>query len=332
MAEIRDGVFVRNETNKNSMGGTERITQELANRADKDLLKEFQIVSSRIRDLQEDKIRIFYCHDLPGDPESDFLKDKSKHDLFHKYVFVSNWQMQGYMQQYGLPWSKCIVVKNAIEPIKEHKKPDPKEKLNFIYTPTPHRGLNILVPVFSALAEKYPHIHLNVYSSFKLYGWEERDEQYKELFEIIKQHPNMSYHGTQSNECVRAALCNAHIFAYPSIWAETSCLSLIEAMSAQLLCVHSNYGALAETSAGWTNMYQLHEDLNQHAGIFYNILEGTIQNYETQSSFQQSMKTYTDLMYSWNWRTFEWNALLNMLYINTKDRSFPKEKFFYKTQ
>lgn len=332
MAEIRDGVFIRNETNKDSMGGTERMTLELATRADKELLTEFQIVSSRVRDLQEDKIRIFWCHDLPGDPESAFLKDKNKHDLFHMYVFVSNWQMQGYMQEYGLPWSKCVVMKNAIEPIPDHEKPDPKEQLNFIYTSTPHRGLGILVPVFDALAQKHPNIHLDVYSSFKIYGWEERDEQYKELFEQIKQHPNMSYHGTQTNESVRAALCKAHVFAYPSIWAETSCLSLIEGMSAGLLCVHSNYAALPETSAGWTSMYQMHEDINFHAGAFYNVMLGAIDNYETKSGFQQGMKTYTDIMYGWDWRIIEWNALLNMLFINTKDRSFPKEKFFYKTQ
>ena len=44
MAEIRDGVFVTNETNQNSMGGTERLTMELAKRVDPNLLKEFQII------------------------------------------------------------------------------------------------------------------------------------------------------------------------------------------------------------------------------------------------------------------------------------------------
>jgi len=122
MAEIRDGEFVRNETNENSMGGTERMTMELANRVDSDLLKDFQIVSSRVRDLQEDKIRVFWSHDLPGDPESEFLKDKNKQSQFHKFVFVSNWQMQGYMQAYGIPWSKCVVLRNAIDPIEVQPK------------------------------------------------------------------------------------------------------------------------------------------------------------------------------------------------------------------
>jgi glycosyltransferase involved in cell wall biosynthesis len=331
MSEIKGGVFVRNETNENSMGGTERMTLELSRRIEVPLLQEFQIVSSRVRDLEEDKIRIFWAHDLPGDPESKFLKDKNKHDLFHKYVFVSNWQMQSYINEYDLAWSKCVVMKNAIDPIPQHNKPNHTERMNFIYTSTPHRGLNILVPVFDALTQKYPNIHLDVYSSFEIYGWKERDEQYQDLFNMIKEHPHMTYHATQPNEIVREALTKAHVFAYPSIWAETSCLSLIESMSAGLQCVHSNYAALYETSAGWTNMYQLHEDLNYHAGALHSVLQGAIENYESQSAFRNSMKSYTDLMYGWEWRTIEWTALLNMLLINTKDRSFPKEKFFYKT-
>jgi UDP-glucose:(glucosyl)LPS alpha-1,2-glucosyltransferase len=331
MAEIRDGKFIRNETNQNSFGGTERMTSELAERINPQLLNEFQIVSSRVRDLQEDKIRIFWAHDLPGDPESDFLKDKTQQANFHKFVFVSNWQMQGYMQTYGIPWSKCTVLRNAIVPIEKHNKPNVKDGLRFIYTSTPHRGLAILVPVFEALAKKYDNIHLDVYSSFKIYGWEQRDEQFRELFDRVDLNPNMTHHGSRPNSEVREALKNSHVFAYPSIWAETSCLSLIEAMSAGLHCVHSNYAALPETSANWTTMYQLHEDPNKHAGAFYHILESVINNYEEKSEMRESTQSYTNIMYGWDWRIVEWEAFLNSLLINITDRSLPKPTFSYKS-
>lgn len=331
MAEIRDGKFVRNETNEKSMGGTERMVMELANRVDPELLKDFQIVGSRVRDLQDDKIRIFWAHDLPGDPESEFLKDKNKQNQFHKFVFVSNWQMQGYMQAYSIPWSKCVVLRNAIDPIEVQ--PKESETLRFVYTSTPHRGLNILVPVFEMLAEKYDNIHLDVFSSFEIYGWKQRDEQYQELFDKIKDHKQMTYHGSQPNEVVREALTKSHVFAYPSTWPETSCLSLIEAMSAGLICVHSNYAALPETSANWTKMYQLHEDVNRHAGIFYGMLESVIEYYNSPDVFSnlQAMKTYTDIYYGWKLRTMEWEGLLTALRNNIDDRSIPSEEFTYTT-
>lgn len=330
MAEIRDGKFVRNETNENSMGGTERMVMELADRLDPKLLKEVQIVGSRVRELQDDKIRVFWAHDLPGDPESEFLKDKNKMNQFHKFVFVSNWQMQGYMQAYGIPWSKCVVLRNAIEPIELKEKSD--DTLRLIYTSTPHRGLNILVPVFEKLAEKYDNIHLDVFSSFEIYGWKQRDDQYKELFERIQNHKQMTYHGAKPNAEVREALTQAHIFAYPSIWPETSCLSLIEAMSAKLICIHSNYAALPETAANWTRIYQLHEEPNRHAAIFYNMLDAAIENYSNPAlhSNLEAMKTYTDIYYGWSMRVMEWEGLLSSLINTVKDRSIPDEVFNYK--
>ena len=334
MAEIYNGEFVRNDTNENSMGGTERLTLELSERTDPELLKEFQIISSRIRsDLDGDKIRIFWAHDLPGDPESDFLKDRNKMEQFHRYVFVSNWQMQRYIDAYKIPWSKCIVIQNAIEPIGDHEKPSFEDGPRLIYTPTPHRGLNIVVPVVDHLSKKYPNIHLDVYSSFKLYGWEERDEQYKQVFDAIDAHPNMTNHGTVSNSEVRDALKQSHIFAYPSTWAETSCLCLMEAMSAGLVCVHSNFAALPETSANWTQMYQMQEDPQKHAGVFYNVLDGVIQHYNDESLRTKilPMQTFANVFYGWNSRKLEWTVFLKSLLAQIQDRSLPKPMFRYQT-
>jgi glycosyltransferase involved in cell wall biosynthesis len=331
MAEILAGEFKVNDTNENSRGGTERLTRELAEKLGKETLEDFQIVSSRVRDLAADKIRIFWAHDLPGDPESNFLKDKNLMNRFHLYVFVSNWQMQGYMQQYGIPWSKCVVIRNAIDPIPEHVKPDPKDGINIIYHTTPHRGLNILTAVFDKLCEKHDNINLDVYSSFNLYGWGERDEQYKPVFDKLEEMPRATSHGAVDHATVREALQKSHIFAYPSIWPETSCLSLMEAMSARNMCIHSNYAALPETAACWTEMYQMHEDQSGHANIMYNMLDGVITNYDNLKTRADSQASYANIFYTWEARLNEWRAVLEMLKANIKDRSIPKEQFNYST-
>ena len=87
-------------------------------------------------------------------------------------------------------------------------------------------------------------IHFDVYSSFEAYGWKERDKPYEEVFKTIREHDGMTYHGFKPNDVVRKALSEAHIFAYPSIWVETSCISAIEAMSAGVQIVCPNLGAL----------------------------------------------------------------------------------------
>lgn len=332
MAEILNGEFQRNETNEKSMGGTEQLTMKLAERMDKELLSEFQIVSSRVRELDEDKIRIFWAHDLPGDPESEFLNTDVGKLKFHKYVFVSNWQMQAYIDRYGLQPSQCVVLRNFIDPIEETEKED--DKINIIYHTTPHRGLNLLVPVFDKLCEKYDNIHLDVYSSFKLYGWDKRDEQYKEVFEALEKNPRATNHGTKPNDEIREALKKSHIFAYPTTWPETSCLCLMEAMSAKNLCVHSNYGGIFETASHWTNMYQYHENLSAHASAAYNMMDLTIENYKDMQRNAAPSKVYVDTFYSWENRQPEWTALLQSMLKANPDRALPVDQgpmFSYST-
>ena len=332
--EILAGKIVTNEVTKNSHGGTELMARRLANTLDEDLLKEYQIIFSRVRNLDESKLRVLICQDLPGDPESEHLANEGW-NKFHRIAFVSNWQMQGYISRYNIPWSKCIVMPNAIEPIDFDMKEKARDKIRLVYHTTPHRGLQILVPVFQKLAEEFDDITLDVYSSFKMYGWDERDKTYQVLFDQCREHPQINYHGFVSNDEIRSSLKNKHIYAYPNIWLETSCMSLMEAMSAGLICVHPNYGVLFETAANWTHMYQWSDNMNEHANIFYTVLRSTINdlkemdvvNYKSKIMAQ---KSYADVFYNLNMRKTQWNTLLRSML--GEPREFPKKMYVYKVQ
>jgi len=312
------------EVSKNAMGGTEMMKYGLQDRVDSKLLDHFHITASRYRGPQAGKVELYWLHDLPGDPESAHLANGGW-NKFEKLIFVSNWQFQQYQAFYGLPWHKSIVLQNAIDPIVPEDKS--KDKFKIIYNTTPHRGLEILVPVFEKLAEKYPNIELDVFSSFKAYGWEERDKPYEELFQRCKDHPKINYHGYQPNNVVRKALAEAHIQAYPSIWQETSCMSLMEAMSAGCLCIHPNYAALYETSANWTWMYQWTETKRDHASVLYTHLSTALETYWTEGvqSRLAGQKAYADVFYSWQFRKQQWEALLTGI-LNTKGIKITSEE------
>lgn len=303
-----------NELSKNAKGGTELMLDSLHKNLPEDLLQHFQIIPSRVREVDDSKIKIYWLHDLPGDPESEHLKNGGW-NRFDKLVFVSNWQMQAYQKHYGLPWYKCVVLHNAIEPIPFVEKP--KDKIKLIYHTTPHRGLNILVSMFDALVQKYPNkdIELDVYSSFKIYGWEQRDEPYKEVFDFCRNHPKINYHGSVPNYDIREALQQAHIYAYPNIWQETSCISLMEAMSAGLVCIHPNYAALYETAANWTQMYQWQDNQRDHAKTLLDLTSATIEMYNDDSvqNMIKAQKYYADMFYSWEGRKAQWFNLLTAL-------------------
>ena len=312
MVEILNGELLRNETNTLAMGGTELIATEMHKRIPQKVLEGYQIIHSRPRQLRDDLKKILILHDLAGDPEVQHLKNGGW-NKYDKLVFVSNWQLQQYNLFLGVPYNKSIVIQNAINPVPVNVNEKPKDKVKIIYHTTPHRGLNILYSVFKILAKEFDFIELDVYSSFKIYGWEVRDEQYKEVFDKCREHPQINYHGSVSNEEVKKALAQAHIFAYPSIWQETSCISLMEAMSAGCLCVHPNYAALPETAANWTQMYQWNEDINEHAGMFHANLRNAILVAQRGWDGSYAQKTYADIFYSWDNRQNQWISLLKEL-------------------
>ena len=321
------------ELSKNSNGGTELLGRKLEEVISPSLMDNFQIVPSRLRgELDPTKLRIFWAHDLPDDPESAHLADGGW-AKYHRLVFVSHWQMQAYINKFGIPWSRCQVIQNAIEPLQPVEDKD-FTTIRLVYHPTPHRGLNILAPVFDKLCETYKDIHLDVFSSFKLYGWEGSDETFKPLFDVLGKNPQITNHGTVSNEEIRTALENAHIFAYPNTWLETSCLCLMEAMSAGLMCVHPTYGALPETAANWTMQYQWDEDMNRHAGVFYNSLETAIrfmrEKQERTMSQLASQRSYANVFYSWELRKLQWEGFLSSLLNEPRDIEQPKQLFTYR--
>ena len=297
-----------------AMGGTELMKYGLQSRIDPELMSNFQIFVSRVEEpFDESKIRLYWCHDLAEDPATEHLRGGGWKN-FHMLVFTSNWQMQKYIERYDIPWSRCIVMQNAIIPIEAHEKPN-DGKIRLGYWSTPHRGLNILTAVFDKLCEKHDNIELDVWSSYKLYGWEERDAQYEELYDFCRNHPKINYESYLPNEEVKDRLKNIHIHAYPSIWQETSCIALMEAMSAGCLCVHPNLAALPETSANWTHTYQWNEDINAHASIFYQILDGAIEDYWADGiqSRLASQSSYANVFYNWELRSHQWHSLLTSL-------------------
>ncbi len=305
----------KNELNAKANGGTEMMQRKLASVIDKDLYDKFQIICSRVRDIDKDRIPILWCHDTFNDPESQHLKHEINRDRFKQIVFVSNYQFQTYHLGLGVPYGGSCILKNAIDPIETHEK-EKTDTLNLIYHTTPHRGLEILVPVFEHLYDKHKgKIHLDVYSSFNAYGWPQRDKEYEPIFARCREHEGITYHGFQENEVVREALKKAHIFAYPNIWPETSCIAAMEAMSAGVCIIAPNHAALPETTANFALMYQMQEDQNVHANTFASILDQVITTYWNSHMQQriQLSKIYADSFYSWDVRKFEWQNLLTSL-------------------
>ena len=324
-----DVEFVINTENDNlqldavsdkAIGGTELMRNWLFTELDKrepGIKEKFQFISTRVRSLEPDKQRILWIHDLANDPEVQHLKDKENWKQFERIVFVSHWQQHMFKTHLGFPYEKGVVIQNAIYPIPEHEKPK-DGKINVCYFSTPHRGLELLLNAWEFMREKLgegKNAELNIYSSFKIYDRGHLDEQFRHIYKRAENMDGVNYHGTVTNDLIREMLPNQHIMAYPSIYEETSCLTLIEAASAGCLCVVPNLGALPETGANFPWMYGFEEDPEKHAQVHGHILGRSIAHFwdEDVQNLLKIQRSYFDMFYNWRLRGGQWQQFLHAI-------------------
>ena len=300
-------------TSSKPLGGTELILANLQE-ALPELTSQVQIMMSRPETYAfEDRPRILWCQDLPQDPAVAVLKDQSYRTKFNHIVFASHWQQQQYNMYLGIPYNEGVVIKNAV-PYRESVFPKPYEgKLKFIYTSTPHRGLAILGAAAEVLAKEREDWELHVYSSLNIYGWHEQDKEFEPLYDILRKNPHIIYHGTQSNADVRQALDESHVFVYPSVYAETSCMAVQEAMMAGCLVITSNYGALPETCAEWSWMFSYDE---RPEAMIVNTVGRMREALDTYGSKHteytlRAQSNYYQQFYSFESRIPTWKSLLH---------------------
>ncbi len=298
------------------LGGTELQHNFLNNYVDDDLLNNFSICTSVPEKipLDENKTNILWQKNAPNQPNiAPWFKDKSNHTKYDWYVFNSSWNYEKYRDLYDLPTDRCHVIKNGITNFPERHVYKKGDTLRMIFHPTPWRGLNVLLATMQLLEGE--NIELDVYSSCQIYGTDfqkDNDEQYQDLYDQAKTLPNVNYLGYRPNEFILSKLPYYHMFAYPSIWEETSCISLLESMAAGLYCIVTNYGALYETGAEFPVFVNYETNLVNLAHQFaegIKICRDTLHEPMIQEHLDEQQK-FVKRFYSWDKKGLEWTNFL----------------------
>ena len=263
--------------------------------------------------LEKDKINILWMQHFVNQEEVKNLSDKNYISKLDYIVFNSNWNFEKFVYQFKIPENKSVVIKNAIEKIEYEDKP--KDKINLIYHTTPWRGLSLLIKIFKNLNLK--NVELNICSSTKIYGKKFDDKfgtKYNNIFKECEMMDNVNYLGFLENKKVIKLLKKTHIYAYPSIWVETSCISAIESMAAGCEIVTTNLGALYETCSPFGTFVGFDRNFTNLEKKYSEVLYSSIKNYWSDSN-QKKLKLQSDtinMLYSWDLRSIEWKKFLDV--------------------
>ena len=295
--------------NNESFGGSENQLRLLLTHLPDKSFKVINLILNKTNYdlLENDKINILWMHHFVNQEEVKNLGSKDYTDKLDYIVFNSNWNFEKFQYQFKIPENKSLVIKNAIEKIDFQEKP--KDKINLIYHTTPWRGLAQLLNVFKKLNLK--NVELNVCSSTIIYGKKFDNvlgKKYENIFNECKETKNVNYLGFIENKKVIDLLKKTHIYSFPSIWPETSCLSAIESMAAGCEVVTTNLGALYETCSPFGTLVSFDRNLNNLEKKYSKTLLKSINNYWSEESQKKLKLQYETInaTYSWDVRSEEW--------------------------
>ncbi|HEV7369367.1 glycosyltransferase family 4 protein [Arenibaculum sp.] len=182
------------------------------------------------------------------------LADPDVRSVFDGFVFVGEWQRRRFAARFGIEEARAAVIGNAVAPAFERlfssrddlaaAKARPPV---LAYTSTPFRGLELLLAMMPRLSADCV---LDVYSGLSTYDVAPADDPFAALYRRAAETPRVRYVGPLPQPALALALRPASLLAYPCIFAETFCISALEAMAAGCLVVTTDLGALAQTTAG----------------------------------------------------------------------------------
>jgi UDP-glucose:(glucosyl)LPS alpha-1,2-glucosyltransferase len=249
MSTIFDGEVIESPESKNAMGGTEQMRKRFLENVEPYLYRDMAIHLSRPQKMHH-KRNIFWAHDLPDDA----FNALSQISKFDHYVFVTAWQRDMFLRKHPgfFQRGSVHVIENAIEKFEAKSSIRRSNIIKFVYHTTPHRGLEEAATVFETLRNRYgKYVEFHVFSSFKVYGWQNADAQFQGVFDKLSSIEGVTLHGAKPNAAIRKFLSEeATAFLYPCKWQETSCIAAVEAMAAGIPIIHPNFAALPETAAG----------------------------------------------------------------------------------
>jgi len=306
---VQEKSRILKKINNECFGGSENQLRLLLKHLPDESFKDINLILNNTNNdlIEKDKINVLWMQHFVNQEEAKNLGSKDYVNKLDHIVFNSNWNFEKFQYQFKIPESKSIVIKNAIEKIDPHEKP--RDKINLIYHTTPWRGLVHLLKVFKNL--KLKNVELNICSSTIIYGKKFDSilgKKYENIFEECKNTKNVNYLGFVENNKIINLLKNMHIYAYPSIWPETSCISAIEAMAAGCEIVSSNLGALYETCAPFGTFVTFDSNFENFEKKYQKVLEKSIENFWSEEN-QKKIKLQREvinLTYSWSTRSKEW--------------------------
>lgn len=220
-------------------------------------------------------------------------------------ICLTNWHKDLYVNQYPMLKNKIKIINNGIE-LNLFSKKTNKIKNKFIYTSCSERGLDRILELWPEIIRQIPDATLEI-SSYNKFPREENLLDC-ELNKIIKKYNNIKHLGSLNKTELYDLMFTAEYWFYPTCWAETSCITALEMLMSEVICLYYPVAGLINTLGVYGIKLERDREIER-------ILKLTD---EEKEEIKKRGKEYAESC-SWENRVKEWNN--EIFKINSDEKS-----------
>jgi|LakMenEpi03Aug12_release.lakeMendotaPanAssembly.Ray.scaffolds.fasta_scaffold32047_2 beta-1,4-mannosyl-glycoprotein beta-1,4-N-acetylglucosaminyltransferase len=240
-----------------------------------------------------------WAHDTHLLPYGCNLTENQILQKWNKYITgcicLTQWHRDQFIEKYPELTNKIILINNgididsfanAINATKIKKQPN-----KFIYSSRPERGLDILLGLWPQILEKLPDAEL-VISNYGI------DPEPK-LMDIINKYESIQYLGKLNTTLLYAEMQTAEYWLYPTSWPETSCITALEMLMNEVICLYYPVAGLPFT----LDKYGVQVKSGNEIETIVNLTD------DQKNTLRKNGKIYAETC-SWKNRADMWSELL----------------------
>jgi GR25 family glycosyltransferase involved in LPS biosynthesis len=209
-------------------------------------------------------------------------------------VCQTEWHKQLFGHSYPTLTNKLFIINNGIDVSLFIDKPI-KTTNRFLYTSATERGLERLLELWPSISEKLydAELYICTYNTFP------RNEEEQKLERKIKQYTNIKHLGKLTKPELYKLMATSEYWLYPTCFNETSCITAMEMLMSEVICLYYPIAGLANTLGNYGYPVEKDNEVNT-------ILNLTTTNKQIT---RKNGKNYA-LSCSWEGRASNWTRLL----------------------
>ena len=226
-------------------------------------------------------------------------------------ICQTQWHKNLFLSSFPQLKDKICIINNGINANMFSNTKAKKIANRFIYTSCSERGLYKLTQLWSSILEQLPDAEL-VVSSYNNFPKSEEDNK---ILEIINKTPSIKHMGKLNRTELYDLMSSAEYWLYPSYFQETSCITSLELLASEVICLYYPVAGLVNTLGDYGIPVSEGNELDALLNL----------SIKRKMELKKKGKEYA-LSCSWQNRATEWS---NIIFSKETEISTPKWVFYY---